>query len=52
MGDAEQINALIKKFRDKCVASGRGKGALNETLREAFAELEKCVTRSSRLNAI
>ena len=50
MGDAEQVNALIKKFRDKCVASGRGEGALNETLREAFAGLEKCVPRLSRFN--
>ena len=45
MGDADQINALIKKFRDKCIASGRGEGALNEALREAFVDLERCVLR-------
>ncbi|KZV63936.1 hypothetical protein PENSPDRAFT_757594 [Peniophora sp. CONT] len=41
--DAEQINALIKRFKDECIASGRGESALNETLCEAFAELEKIV---------
>ncbi|KZV65975.1 hypothetical protein PENSPDRAFT_756062 [Peniophora sp. CONT] len=41
--DAAQINALIKEFRDKCVALGRGDTALNETLREAFTELERIV---------
>ncbi|KZV72146.1 hypothetical protein PENSPDRAFT_371852 [Peniophora sp. CONT] len=43
MDDAEQINALIKKFRNKCMESGREESALNETLREAFTELERIV---------
>ncbi|KZV59696.1 hypothetical protein PENSPDRAFT_760351 [Peniophora sp. CONT] len=43
MGDAEGMNKLIKKFRRKCNESGKGEGLLNESLREAFAELEEIV---------
>ncbi|VDB87003.1 unnamed protein product [Peniophora sp. CBMAI 1063] len=45
MDDAEQINALIEKFHERCDASGRGGGLLNQTLREAFTELESVVLR-------
>ena len=43
MSDARQMDALVKKFRDKCDASGKGDGLLGGPLCEAFTELERCV---------
>ena len=43
MADAKELIKMIKRFRDKCVESGRGDGVLSSSLRDAFAELEECV---------
>ena len=39
MADAKEMKKMIKRFRHKCVESGRGEGALNGSLRDAFAEI-------------
>ena len=49
MADAERMNALITKFRNKCSVAGRGEGLLNEGLREAFTELEGYVIYAYRI---
>ena len=43
MADAKELIKMIKRFRDKCVESGRGEGMLSSSLCDAFAELEECV---------
>ncbi|KZV71426.1 hypothetical protein PENSPDRAFT_751814 [Peniophora sp. CONT] len=45
MDDAQQIASLIIKFRDRCIASGKGDSALTVTVREAFTELESILLR-------
>ncbi|KZV66115.1 hypothetical protein PENSPDRAFT_101382 [Peniophora sp. CONT] len=41
--DAQTLKTLIEKFRDKCIKSGKGEGVLDESLQEAFTELESVV---------
>lgn len=40
MADAREMDKMTRRFRDRCVELGRGEGILNESLREAFADLE------------
>ena len=40
---------MIKRFRHKCVESGRGEGVLSSSLRDAFAELEEYVFPGSSM---
>ncbi|KZV63937.1 hypothetical protein PENSPDRAFT_757595 [Peniophora sp. CONT] len=43
MIDAEEMNSLIRGLREKCDESGRRDVVLNQSLRAAFATLEKIV---------
>ncbi|VDB87004.1 unnamed protein product [Peniophora sp. CBMAI 1063] len=43
MAHAKEMKRMVERFRDKCIESGRGEGALNTSLRDAFSELEEIV---------
>ncbi|VDB87000.1 unnamed protein product [Peniophora sp. CBMAI 1063] len=43
MADAKEMKEMIEQFRDECVESGKGEGAMSRSLRKAFSDLEKIV---------